>query len=70
MPAASEVGSRFGGLDVLYNNAGVILGKPLVETTDEEWDHILGVNLRGSFLTMRAFVPLMQGRQASIVNTA
>ena len=65
---AAAVRERFGGLDVLFNNAGVIVGKPLTETTDEEWDRILGVNLRGTFLTMRALVPLMSGRQASIVN--
>ena len=67
---AREVASLCGGLDILYNNAGVVLGKPLCETTDEEWEHVLGVNLRGVFLTMRALVPLMQGRQASIVNTS
>lgn len=67
---ASEVGSRFGGLDVLYNNAGVIVGKPLVDTTDDDWDFVHGVNLRGTFLMMRAFVPLMQGRLGSIVNTS
>jgi NAD(P)-dependent dehydrogenase (short-subunit alcohol dehydrogenase family) len=67
---AAEVESRFGGLDVLYNNAGVILGKPLCETSDEEWEHVIGVNLRGTFLTMRALVPLMRGRRASIVNTS
>jgi len=67
---AEEVRRRFGGLDVLYNNAGVILGKPLVETTDDEWDQVVGVNLRGTFLTMRALVPLMHGRQGSIVNTS
>jgi NAD(P)-dependent dehydrogenase (short-subunit alcohol dehydrogenase family) len=67
---AAEVGSRFDGLDVLFNNAGVILGKPLCETTDEEWDHVIAVNLRGAFFVMRALVPLMQGRQGSIVNTS
>jgi len=67
---ADEVRLRFGGLDVLYNNAGVILGRPLVETTDDEWDHVVGVNLRGTFLTMRALVPLMHGRSGSIVNTS
>jgi NAD(P)-dependent dehydrogenase (short-subunit alcohol dehydrogenase family) len=61
---------RFGGVDVLYNNAGAILGKPLVETSDEEWDRVVGVNLRGAFVTMRAIVPLMKGRRASIVNVA
>jgi NAD(P)-dependent dehydrogenase (short-subunit alcohol dehydrogenase family) len=67
---ARTVEARFGGLDVLYNNAGVILGKPLVETTDEEWDRVQNVNLRGTFVTMRALVPLMRGRSASIVNTS
>ena len=67
---ALHVQERFGGLDVLYNNAGTILGKPLCETTDDEWDRVIAVNLRGAFLTMRSLVPLMQGRQASIVNVA
>jgi NAD(P)-dependent dehydrogenase (short-subunit alcohol dehydrogenase family) len=67
---AAEVEARWGGLDVLYNNAGVILGKPLCETTDEEWEHVIGVNLTGAFLTMRALAPLMRGRRAAIVNTA
>ena len=65
---ASVVEKRFGRLDVLYNNAGVIVGKPLVETTDEEWDRVVNVNLRGTFFTMRALVPLMRGRHGSIVN--
>ena len=67
---AREVEARFGGLDVLCNNAGVIVGKPLCETTDEEWNRVMDVNLRGTFLTMRALVPLMAGRRASIVNVA
>jgi len=67
---ASVVEERFGALDVLYNNAGVIIAKPLVETTDEEWDRTLNVNLRGTFLTMRALVPLMRGRQASVINVS
>jgi NAD(P)-dependent dehydrogenase (short-subunit alcohol dehydrogenase family) len=68
--AAAVARARFGGLDVLYNNAGTILGKPLCETTDDEWDRVIAVNLRGAFLTMRALVPLMEGRRASIVNVA
>jgi NAD(P)-dependent dehydrogenase (short-subunit alcohol dehydrogenase family) len=67
---AERAGRRFGGLDILYNNAGVILGKALVETTDEEWDRVLAVNLRGAFYTIRALAPLMRGRQAAIVNVS
>ncbi len=67
---ARRVEASFGGLDILLNNAGVILGKPLCEITDEEWDRVLAVNLRGAFLTMRELVPLMAGRRAAIVNVA
>ena len=66
---ARDVEERFEALDILVNNAGAILGRPLVETTDAEWDRVLGVNLRGAFLTMRALVPLMR-RGSSIVNVA
>ena len=61
---------RFGGLDILLGSAGTILGKPLVETSDEEWDRVISVNLRGAFLAMRALVPLMRARRASIINVA
>jgi NAD(P)-dependent dehydrogenase (short-subunit alcohol dehydrogenase family) len=67
---AQQVATRFEWVDVLFNNAGIILGKPLCETTDEEWDHVLAVNLRGAFYVMRALVPLMRGRAASIVNAS
>jgi len=43
---AAEFGSRFTGLDVLYNNAGTTVGKPLLGTTDADWDLVLNINLR------------------------
>lgn len=45
---------RFGRLDLLVNNAGRTLNKPLPDTTAEEWDRVLAVNARGSFLQTRA----------------
>lgn len=60
---------RFDRLDILYNNAGIVIGRPLLEVTDEEWDLILGVNLKGAFRMMRELVPLM-GPGSSIVNIA
>lgn len=41
---------RFGGLDVLFNNHGIMVGKPFLETSGEELDELLAVNLRAPFL--------------------
>jgi NAD(P)-dependent dehydrogenase (short-subunit alcohol dehydrogenase family) len=58
-------------IDVLFNNAGIDLSKDLVDTTPEEWDHVLAVNLRSVFLMMRAVIPQMKRqRSGSIINTA
>jgi len=44
-----------GGLDVLINNAGISPQATAEETTPEFWDEVMAINLRGSFLGMRAF---------------
>jgi 3-oxoacyl-[acyl-carrier protein] reductase len=62
---------EFGGLDVLVNNAGTthfIKHTELEALTDEVWDDILGVNLKGAFYCCRAAMPLLSERQGSIVN--
>jgi len=65
---ADAVRAQWGVLDILYNNAGIILGKPLLQTTAEEFDHLHAVNTRSVFLAMKAFVPLMTTGKGSIVN--
>ncbi len=45
---------RWGRLDVLFNNAGVIQGKPLLDLTEEDWDHLMNVNLRAVFFVLQA----------------
>lgn len=63
--------SAYGGVDAVVNNAGVTLFRPLTETTDEDWDRVLGVNLKAAFLLSRAVVPIMRERDGgSIVNIA
>jgi 3-oxoacyl-[acyl-carrier protein] reductase len=58
--AAAEVIAALGVPSVVVNNAGVVLrGKRIHETSPEEWDEIVAVNLRGPFLVCRAFLPSM-----------
>src|SRR5215470_7990870 len=45
---------RWGRLDVLFNNAGVIRVQPMLEVTEAEWDRVLGVNLRAVFFVLQA----------------
>src|SRR5215471_8055888 len=56
-----QVQSQFGRVDILINNAGVMLRKPLVDCTLEEWRTVIDSNLTSAFLMCRAFVPLMRG---------
>jgi NAD(P)-dependent dehydrogenase (short-subunit alcohol dehydrogenase family) len=65
-----DVRSRYGRVDVLYNNAGVNLGKSLQETTDDEWQHMLDVNLTSAFRIMKLMAPLMPAGRGSIINVA
>ena len=60
---------KFGGVDVLVNNAGVAICKPFEETSEEEWDRILDVNLKGVFLFTKAVIPVMKKRgSGKIIN--
>ncbi len=61
----------WGGLDILHANAGVEVDKVLLDTTDEDWDRVIGANLTGVFRSCRAAVPAMQRRKGgAIVITA
>lgn len=57
----------FDSLDVLVNNAGVQIEKTITDTTDDDWDTLMGVNARGVFLACRAFIPVMN-TGGSIIN--
>jgi NAD(P)-dependent dehydrogenase (short-subunit alcohol dehydrogenase family) len=57
-----EVVGKFGGLDVLVNNAGVGLGGPVAEMTVDEWNRIIGTNLTGVFHCCKAALPHLRKR--------
>jgi NAD(P)-dependent dehydrogenase (short-subunit alcohol dehydrogenase family) len=62
---------RWGRIDVLFNNAGLGLVKSLHETSEEEWDRVMAVNLKGAFLVSRAVLPSMMSRNGgAIVNVS
>jgi NAD(P)-dependent dehydrogenase (short-subunit alcohol dehydrogenase family) len=54
--------ARWGGLDVLHNNVGVESLTDLLDTTEEEWDRVLAVDLKSVFLSTRAAVPALVAR--------
>jgi len=61
----------FGGVDVLVNNAAIILSKDILETTEAEWDQVMNVNVKGAFHHIRAALPEMLERsKGSIVNVS
>jgi NAD(P)-dependent dehydrogenase (short-subunit alcohol dehydrogenase family) len=63
--------ARFGSLNVIVNNAGRFLLGPTVDTTDDEWDELLRVNVRGAFLHCREALPaLTEHGDGRIVNVA
>ena len=60
---AAAVTRRFGGVDVLINNAGKFTGAALVTMAVAEFDGLIAANLRSAFLVTRAFVPAMIRRR-------
>ena len=69
---AERVFAEGRGVDVLHNNAGIGHAGDVEQTTMEDWQRVIGVNLLGVAFGVQAFVPrlLEQGRPATIVNTA
>ncbi len=66
---AAKAESEFGKIDVLVNNAGVLLFKTIAETEKQEFEHVLGVNLVGTFLGIKTVGPRMvERRKGSIIN--
>jgi meso-butanediol dehydrogenase/(S,S)-butanediol dehydrogenase/diacetyl reductase len=69
--AVKAHGEKFGGIDLLVNNAGILIKGSCEETSDEAWDRVLRVNLYGPFYLCRAVIPYMKKRGGgAIVNVS
>jgi NAD(P)-dependent dehydrogenase (short-subunit alcohol dehydrogenase family) len=63
--------AAFGGLDILFNNAGIIRRADVLSTTEAEWDRVMDVNVKSIFLMSKYAIPYMIKRGAgSIINTS
>jgi NAD(P)-dependent dehydrogenase (short-subunit alcohol dehydrogenase family) len=68
-----QVIGKFGKVDILVNNAGISGGNPrsILEVSEEVWDRVLGINLKGAFLCAKAVVPSMKEKgYGKIINIA
>jgi len=69
--ALSAIQVKFGAINTLVNNAGIAVTKPLLEQTEDDWDAVLGTNLKGAFLVAQAVARQMSKYGGgSIVNIA
>jgi len=60
--AVDEAERLYGGLDIMFSNAGIQFGKTVTETSEEEWDRLMAVNVKGAFLCCKAAIPAMRRR--------
>ena len=70
LAAMTEVRKNLGGLDILVNNAGILLERGLLDCKFDDFDKIIGVNLRGTFLVGREAIRMMvdQGNGGRVIN--
>src|SRR5689334_5130368 len=55
-----EAVARYGGVDVLFSNVGVVIGNAVVDVSEEEWDQVMNVNLKSMYLACKYSIPEMQ----------
>ncbi len=62
---------KFGKLNILYNNAGIVRWGNAVECTEEDWNRVIDINLKGAWLCSKFAIPeMIKARGGSIINTA
>ncbi len=62
-----EIDNVFGRLDILVNNAGVFSRTPFLDVTEAQWDEVLAVNLKGTFLCAQAAARVMTAQQSGVI---
>jgi NAD(P)-dependent dehydrogenase (short-subunit alcohol dehydrogenase family) len=69
--AARRTIGEFGRIDILFNNAGIIRRATILDLSEEDWDRVMAVNVKGIYLLSREVIPQMQKQGGgSIINTA
>jgi NAD(P)-dependent dehydrogenase (short-subunit alcohol dehydrogenase family) len=58
---------KWGRIDILFNNAGVVLVKPLEQMTEEEWDRVMAVNVKAAFFTIKHVVQHMRRQGGGVI---
>ena len=65
-----RVVARWGTIDILMNNAGVALDASAEHMTEEEWDRVVDVSLKGTFLCTQAIIPYMRQKGGKVINVS
>ncbi len=65
--AAQKTKETLGSLDVLINNAAIAQRKPFIETTPEDWDAVVDVNIKGTLGVTRAILPFMRDQKSGLI---
>ncbi|HYW81314.1 MAG TPA: 3-oxoacyl-[acyl-carrier-protein] reductase [Thermoguttaceae bacterium] len=69
--AVKQVVTEWGGLNIVVNNAGITRDSLILRMKDDQWDSVISINLRGTFLFTRAAIrPMMKGKYGRIINIA
>jgi NAD(P)-dependent dehydrogenase (short-subunit alcohol dehydrogenase family) len=68
--AVAQTVAAFGGLDILFNNAGIIRRADVLTTTEDEWDRVMDVNVKSIFLMSKYAIPQMEKRGGGAIINA
>lgn len=66
----AEAEAAFGGLDIVFANAGIAIGTPIATTDEATFDRVMDVNVKGVFFTVQALLPILRDGASVILNTS